>query len=156
MGLHLRGLVRGTLGPPSPRSHFVTKLTPTRRHAARCQASCMGWNLNGQVPLPPCTFTSIMSWSLARGTLLGLSQSLLSGRDLFLVLVDEVCTCLGNGLFSVFFCFGYRKLHPFGRINLIITSELTFHTRTAGLYLGWHLIQRDIFPVLSAVKACHQ
>ena len=21
----------------------------------------MGWNLNGQVPLPPCTFTSIMS-----------------------------------------------------------------------------------------------
>ena len=107
----------------------------------------MGWNLNGQVPLPPCTFTSTRSWSLARGTLLGLSQSLLSGRDLFLVLVDEVCTCLGNGLFSVFFHFGYRKLHPFGRINLIITSELTFHTQTAGLYLGRHLIQREIFPV---------
>ena len=45
----------------------------------------------------------------------------------------------------VFFCFGYRKLHPFGRINLIIASELTFHTRTAGLYLGRHLIQSEIF-----------
>ena len=66
---------------------------------------------------------------------------------LFLVLVDEVCTCLGNGLFSIFFRFGYRKLHPFGRINLIITIELKFHTQTAGLYLGWHLIQREIFPV---------
>ena len=47
----------------------------------------------------------------------------------------------------LFFRLGYRKLHPFGKINLIITSELTFHTRTAGLYLGQHLIQTEIFLV---------
>ena len=95
------------IGTAFNRSHFVTKLTPTRRHEARCQASSMGWNLNAHIPFPLCTFTST-----------GLSHSLLSGRDLFLVLVDKVCTCLGNGLFSVFF-------FALGTTSFILLAGLT-------------------------------
>ena len=86
--------------------------------------------------------------SLARGTLLGLSQSVLSSRDLFNILVDEVCTCLGNGLFSIFFALATASFTLMaGLTSFIITSEFTFHTQTAGLHLGRHLIQREIFPV---------
>ena len=36
---------------------------------------------------------------------------------------------------AFFFALATANFNPFGRIN---TSKVTFHTRTAGLYLGWH------------------
>ena len=42
MNLNLCGCVWGTLGPPSSRSHLVTKLTPTRRHACMQHAASLG------------------------------------------------------------------------------------------------------------------